>query len=118
LAGHEKPLPAPWIAALVTPPGSRPDTAEFWTASSPLLAPTIGREFHEQVAWARAALECHEIVKVRNATSAPLTAGRLADNLLRSFRNTQVRIPANPEDAYRRFCGPGVPEEVQTLRAG
>jgi arabinofuranosyltransferase len=116
LPGHEKPLPAPWIAALVTPAGSRPDAAEFWTASSPLLAPTTGREFHEQVAWARAALECQEIVKIRNAASTPLTAGRFADNLLRSFENTRVRIPANPEDAYHRFCGPGVPDEVQALR--
>ena len=116
LAGHEKALPPPWLAALVTPPGSRPEAAQFPTGHDQLLAPTVGREFHEQVSWARAALRCHEIVKIRNAANAPLTAGRFVDNFLRSFENSQLRIPANPEAAYHRFCGAGVPPEVQALR--
>jgi arabinofuranosyltransferase len=117
LAGHEKLLPTPWIAALVTPPGSRPDADDFPLPAGPLLAPTAGPAFQEQVAWARAALLCDEIVKLRNAASAPPTAGRFATNLLRSFENTQLRIPADPEEAYHRFCGPGVPAEVRAMRS-
>jgi hypothetical protein len=82
-----------------------------------LLAPTAGPTFQEQVAWARAALQCDEIVELRNAASAPLTAGRFASNVLRSFENTQLRIPADPEEAYHRFCGPGVPAEVLAMRS-
>jgi hypothetical protein len=47
---------------------------------------------------------------------APLTAGRFADNMLRSFDNTRLRIPPDPEDAYHRFCGAGVPPAVQAVR--
>jgi arabinofuranosyltransferase len=118
LAGHEKPLPAPWIAALVTREGSRPDAAQFPHRPSALLAPTTGREFQEQVAWARAALKCGAIVQLRNAAGAPLTPSRFAANVLRSFENTRLRVPADPEEAFHRFCGPGVPAEVQAVRSG
>jgi arabinofuranosyltransferase len=118
LAGHEKPLPPPWIAARVTRTGSQPDAAQFPHRPSALLAPTTGREFQHQIAWARAALECDAIVELENAAGAPLTGGRFAANVLRSFENTRLRIPADPEAAYRRFCGPGVPQEVQAARSG
>jgi arabinofuranosyltransferase len=117
LAGHEKPLPPPWIAALVTATGSQPDAAQFPHRPSALLAPTTGREFQEQVAWGRAALQCDELVELRNAVGAPLTAGRFAANVLHSFENTRLRIPADPEDAFHRFCGLGVPPEVHALRS-
>lgn len=116
--GHEKPLPSPWLAARVTPAGSVPDPAHFPPFfGNPLIPATTGREFQEQVAWARAALECPEIVDVIDAVSAPLTAGRFVDNLLHSVGNTRVRIPADPEEAYHRFCGPGTPVEVRAVRA-
>jgi arabinofuranosyltransferase len=117
LAGHEKRLPTAWVAALVTPTGSRPEAEHFPLPVGPLLAPTAGPAFQEQVAWARAALQCDEVVELRNAASAPLTAGRFASNVLRSFENTQLRIPADPEEAYHRFCGPGVPAEVLAMRS-
>lgn len=67
---------------------------------------------------ARAALRCHDIVKLRNAASARLTPGRFVDNLLRSPENTRLRIPPDPEQAYHRFCGAGTPPEVEALRSG
>jgi hypothetical protein len=33
----------------------------------------------------------------------------------RSFSNTRVRIPADPEDAYHRYCGTGTPREVSEV---
>jgi arabinofuranosyltransferase len=116
LAGHEKALPAPWIAALLTPAGSRPDPAAFTTGHDQLLTPATGRAFQEQVAWARAALRCDEIREIREAAAAPLTARRFADSVFRSFDNTRLRIPPDPEDAYHRFCGSGVPPGVQAAR--
>jgi hypothetical protein len=118
LAGHEKALPAPWIAALLTPPEARPDPAAVATGHNQLLTPATGRAFQEQVAWARAALRCDGIRDLRESAGARLTAGRFASNVLRSFDNTRLRIPPDPEDAYHRFCGPGAPPEVQAVREG
>jgi hypothetical protein len=60
--GHEKPLPSPWIAARLTAPGTTPNRRHFPDfGSNPLIPVTAGREFQEQVAWARAALQCDEI---------------------------------------------------------
>jgi arabinofuranosyltransferase len=117
LPGHEKPLPAPWMAALLTSPGSEPDPTQFPEMATRLLGPLSGDEFQEKVAWARAALQRHEIDRILDAASAPLTAKRFVYNLVHSVDNTRLRIPADPEEAYHRFCGPGVPDEVRQLRA-
>jgi arabinofuranosyltransferase len=117
LPGHEKPLPAPWMAALITPPGSMPDPSQFPPTGEHMLGPLPVDEFQEKVAWARAALQCGEIDRVLDAVGAPLTVKRFAFNLVHAVDNSQVRIPGDPEEAYRRFCGPGVPDEVRQLRA-
>ena len=117
LPGHEKPLPAPWTAALVTAPGSSPDPTQFPSIGTRLLGPLSGDEFQEKVAWARAALRCDEVDRILDAARAPLTMERFVSNLVDSAGNTRVRIPADPEDAYHRFCGPGVPDDVRLLRA-
>jgi arabinofuranosyltransferase len=117
LAGHEKPLPGPWIAALLTPPGSRPDPAQFPSTSTRLLGPLSEDEFQEKVAWARAALRCDDIDRILDAAGAPLTPKRFLYNVAHAADNTRVRIPPDPEEAYHRFCGPGEPEEVRQLRS-
>ena len=53
-----------------------------------------------------------------DAASAPLSMRRFLYNVAHSVDNTQLRIPADPEEAYHRFCGPGVPDEVRRLPAG
>ena len=118
LPGHEKPLPAPWVAALITPPGSTPDPSQFPSMGTQMLGPLSGDEFQEKVAWARAALRCDEIDQLLDAANAPLTMKRFVFNLAHSAGNSQLRIPADPEEAYHRFCGPGVPEDVRRLRSG
>ena len=114
-AGHEKPLPAPWVAALVTRPGSRPDVRDFPDIKKPLTPATTGLAFQRQVAWARAALRCGGLARVLAAADAPLTPRRFLSNALHSFANTRTRVPPNPEAAYHRFCGEGTPPEVRAL---
>ena len=113
--GHEKPLPSPWLAARLTRAGSRPDAADFPNFTVPLIPATTGRAFDEQVAWARAALKCPGIARIVRAADAPLTPRRFASNFFHSFSNTVTRIPPDPEKAYRKFCGDGIPPEVAGL---
>jgi arabinofuranosyltransferase len=116
--GHEKPLPSPWLAARVTPEGTRPDPGVFPPFfQNPLIPVTTGDEFQEQVAWARAALECDAIDDVLDSAEASLSVGGFLANVGRSFEQTFLRIPADPETAYHRFCGPGTPPEVRSVRA-
>ena len=114
--GHEKPLPAPWVAARVTPEGSTPDPTNFPALDTSKPVPSV-TEFQEQVAWARAALACDDVTELLEAAEEPLSPGRFTTNLLRSFEHTRLRIPADPEEAYHRFCGPGTPPEVRAARA-
>ena len=118
-AGHEKPLPAPWIAARVTRPRSRPSARDFPTfGDNPLIPPATGTKFEEQVAWARAALKCGAIAQVLAAADAPMTPGRFFSNFVHSFGNSRTRIPPDPEAAYHKFCGSGTPPEVRALQSG
>jgi arabinofuranosyltransferase len=113
-AGHEKPLPAAWLAARLSPAGSRPEP-DFYPSWR--VEPAMSDQaWQEKVAWARAALECDEIRHLLESADAPLTPQRFGRNVLRSFANTRLRIPADPEEAYRRFCGPGTPPEVEAVR--
>jgi arabinofuranosyltransferase len=113
--GHEKPLPPPWVAARVTAAGSVPDPAYF-----PPFAPdmaTSRAQFEEQVAWARAALECDDIADLFDSAEEPLSLGRFATNFRRSVEQTRLRVPTDPEEAYHRLCGAGTPPEVRAVRA-
>jgi arabinofuranosyltransferase len=115
--GHEKPLPPPWVAARVTPAGSTPDPAYFPPLVRDGATSLTGAEFQEQVAWARAALECDDIAELLDSADQPMSLRRFATNLLRSVEQTRLRIPADPEEAYHRFCGAGTPPEVRAVRA-
>ena len=116
-AGHEKPLPDPWIVARLVDPDAELTGNPLPAFGEPLIPRTDGAEFVEQVAWARAALACPEVAALVDAARADLTAGQVLDNLAGSFTNARVRIPPDPEEAYHRFCGEGVPPEVAAARA-
>jgi arabinofuranosyltransferase len=118
LAGHQKPLPPPWLAARVTAPGSQVSAGEFHLYFTPMIPPTTGVQFDEQVAWARAALKCPAIEQLTAAADAPMNLHRFASNLVHSFSNTRMRIPPDPEAAYHKFCGQGTPPEVRALQSG
>jgi hypothetical protein len=50
---------------------------------------------------------------LKAAATAPLTVDRFFSNILKSVDNARLRIPPDPEAAYHRFCGPGIPREVR-----
>ena len=116
--GHEKPLPSPWIAALVTAPGS--STAQIAGLQrrrpyqyTPLIPDTRGRALDVQTAWARAALGCPGIEAIEFGPDRPLTVGTFVDDLVHAVSRTVVRVPPDPQTAYHRFCGPGTPASVR-----
>jgi hypothetical protein len=49
------------------------------------------------------------------ATAAPLTLERAWRNFTGAFGRTKLRIPLDPQEAYREFCGSGTPTEVAAL---
>jgi arabinofuranosyltransferase len=115
LPGHEKPLPSAWFAARFTRAGAEVTPDDLPNVGSPLIPVTDGSEFRQQVAWARAALRCPQVRALMTAAESPLTAGRFLDDFLSSFGNARIRIPPDPKEAYRRFCGPGLPREVREV---
>jgi hypothetical protein len=82
-----------------------------------LIPWTSGSVFDEQVAWARAALNCPAILDLERSATAQLTAGQFLSNLRRALDHTRMRIPPDPETAYHRYCGPGIPSEVAMIRS-
>jgi len=74
-----------------------------------------GRQLDIETAWARAALTCPTIRTIEYGTSRPLTFGVFVSDIVHSVSATTVRIPADPETAYHRFCGPGTPSEVRRV---
>jgi arabinofuranosyltransferase len=122
-SGHEKPLPTPWIAALLTAPGS--STAPFdqiqdqRPTNFTQLIPTVsGQQLQIETAWARAALQCPAIHNLEYAPDQPLTVESFFSNMVHSFSRTSLRIPPDPETAYHQFCGPGTPQQVKAAGGG
>jgi arabinofuranosyltransferase len=120
LAGHEKPLPSPWVAARVLREGEPFDAGDLPPPhpSGQLIPATEGEQLQQQIAWARAALACPAIQRIQEAVSEPLTPGRFVSNLFDAVDNTRMRIPADPQDAYRRYCGNDIPPEVVAVTEG
>jgi arabinofuranosyltransferase len=120
--GHEKPLPTPWVAALLTAPGASTvqigDLQIYRPKSyTPLIPQVNGQALAIQTAWARAALSCPVIHSIEYGPNRPLTVGSFISNMLHSVSRTTVRIPPDPETAFHRFCGPGVPASVTRAMA-
>jgi len=107
LIGHEKPLPSPWIVARLTPEGTTlaADDFPFPTdfGARPLGDPDRA-PFDERIADARAALTCDDLRGFFDAYTETLTPGRFLANVFRAPGYTVLRIPPEPEDAYREFC--------------
>jgi arabinofuranosyltransferase len=107
LIGHEKPLPSPWIVARLTPSGTDLDEDDFpfptrfgaQELGDPGRAP-----FDDRVATARDALDCTELRRFFDSYSEPLTPGRFVSNVFHAPGFTRLRIPPEPEDAYRELC--------------
>jgi arabinofuranosyltransferase len=120
--GHEKPMPTPWIVALMTAPGTSPNQIAKLElhrpgAYTPLIPDASGQDLAVQTSWARAALDCPTIHALEFGPDRPLTVSSFFDNLFHSVSETTLRIPPNPETAYHRFCGPGTPAGVRAAEA-
>jgi arabinofuranosyltransferase len=116
LPGHEKPLPAEWLVARITVDGTHLG-ADDLKPGNPFVPDGAAAAFWEDVAWARAALRCDEIVDLVRASQGAMSLGLFVENVRDALANSRMRIPRDPEAAYRKFCGDGVPVEVATERA-
>jgi arabinofuranosyltransferase len=106
IIAHEKPLPTPWIAARLLPPGTDV-TDEDFAKPIDLIRPIDhpdGQPFDARVNAARRALECDRLRDFVETYRAPLTASRFVDNLGAAFSNFGFRIPPEPRDAVRELC--------------
>lgn len=115
---HEKPLPTPWLVALMTAPGSSP--AQIATLQqerpvqyTPLVPEVTGAALRIQTAWARAALACPTLHALEFGPDRQLTFRTFLSDLAHAPSLTTVRVPPDPEAAYHRFCGPGTPDTVR-----
>jgi arabinofuranosyltransferase len=87
--GHEKLLPEAWVIARF--------------ARGDVMLPT-GDFTADDIATARRALACGDARRLLDATTAPLTPGRFARNLVESFRLHSFRLPGDPAKAVRALC--------------
>jgi len=107
LAGHEKFIPPPWIAARLTAPTSNvtaADVSENALFIEPMIPVTTGAAFTTQVADARAALECGDLRRLHDSYRGSLGFGDIASNLFHSLGYSRISIPPDPTAARRKFC--------------
>lgn len=102
--GHEKPIPAAWLAARVSdgpvPPESIPDPV----FSRPLHESPPGQLDADADA-ARRALGCGDLDELGHAVHDRLTPGRFLRNVFGSPARTRLTVPPDPQEAEQQFCG-------------
>jgi arabinofuranosyltransferase len=86
--GHDKRLPAAWLAADRGVPGALPG----WVDPA-------------EVAAARRALRCGALAELDSATRGVLTPGRFLRNVAGAWERTAFRFPNDPVRAERELCG-------------
>jgi arabinofuranosyltransferase len=103
--GHEKPLPLPWQAAVVSDEPVDSD-ALVPTAFSivPLYVPADDDEYEDEADAAREALQCPPVRELRAALREPLTPGRFLSNLVHAREYTNLEIPPRPSEALEALC--------------
>ena len=103
--GHEKPLPLPWQAAIVSDEPIRSDVL-FPTGSVivPLYVPADEEEYEDEAEAAREALRCPPIRDLLAALREPLTPGRFLSNLVHAREYTNLEIPPRPSEAVDDLC--------------
>jgi arabinofuranosyltransferase len=103
--GHEKPLPLPWQAAIVSDEPIRSDVL-FPTGMVivPLYVPADEEEYEDEADAAREALRCPPIRDLQAALREPLTPGRFLSNLVHAREYTNLEIPPRPSEAVEDLC--------------
>jgi arabinofuranosyltransferase len=102
--GHEKPIPAAWVAARVADGPVPEDLVPVPFFAPPLYASPPG-ELDDDAAAARRALECGALVDLSDAVRDPLTPSRFLRNIVESPSLTRLTVPPDPHEAEQRFCG-------------
>ncbi|MEU6995261.1 hypothetical protein ABZ953_31965 [Streptomyces sp. NPDC046465] len=98
--GHDKRLPDEWIVA---DRGTTRGAADRTSANRK----SANRKFDPaRVDAARRALRCGPLAELREATRAPMTAGRFWRNLTGAVGRTSFRFANDPVRAERELCGP------------
>ena len=92
-AGHKKLLPPAWNIALYVDP-----------AGYALVPP--GVTSIEAITAARHTLECGDVKELLDSVGEPMSPSRFWKNLTGSADRTKLRIPADPIEAEKKFCGP------------
>ncbi|MGC0420461.1 hypothetical protein [Embleya sp. AB8] len=92
-AGHKKLLPFAWNVALYVDPAADALVPEE-------AAPAA------QIRAARAALQCGDLKELVDSVTEPMSASRFWKNLTGAVDRTNLRIPANPIEAEKKFCSP------------
>ncbi|MYW03252.1 hypothetical protein GT354_34280, partial [Streptomyces sp. SID3343] len=92
-AGHKKLLPAAWNIALYVDP-----------SGDALVPPKVAGP--EAIRAARATLACGDVKELVDSVTKPMSASRFWNNLTGSLTRTELRIPANPIEAEKKFCSP------------
>ena len=101
--GHEKPIPAAWLAARVSDgPGTR-GLPRAPLMSAPLYDSPPG-ELDADAEAARRALDCGDLADLSRAVHDPMTPSRFLRNLVDAPALTGLRVPADPNEAVDRFC--------------
>jgi arabinofuranosyltransferase len=102
--GHEKPMPAPWLAARLSTTPVDSDRIPSPAMIRPLYESPPG-QFDGDTEAARQALACGALAELDETVRAPLAVGRFLENLVKAPRLTQLRVPPDPNVAQDRFCG-------------
>ncbi|MET7302145.1 hypothetical protein [Embleya sp. NPDC005575] len=90
-AGHKKLLPFAWNVALYVDPAGDALVPEEAAPAAEIRA-------------ARAALRCGDLKELVDSVSEPMSASRFWKNLTGAAGRTDLRIPADPIEAEKKFC--------------
>jgi arabinofuranosyltransferase len=102
--GHEKPIPAAWLAARVTAGPVDPDRFPTPVVMVALYESPPGL-FDRDTDAARRALGCGDLADLERAVGEPLTVGRFLSNLVAATHLTRLTVPPDPVEAEERLCG-------------
>jgi arabinofuranosyltransferase len=101
--GHEKPMPAAWLAARVSD-GPIPEDAVLPPLMTAPLYESPPGELDADAEAARRALGCGALVDLSEAVHDRLTPGRFLQNLFEAPSLTRLTVPVDPHEAERHFC--------------
>ena len=101
MGGLAEPLAARTSTIADRPAGHRKQVDEAWYVAR-FSPPQAGED--PKVTAARHALTCGQLKELMDDVDGSMTVGRFFSNIVDSFSNTRLHIPADPIEAERQFC--------------